>query len=96
MPTQLFGDRLHLACRHALYIHLQHRRHERFLTPLVPLEDFCAEASLPVLRHPQLDMPDPRHQPPAVITGAVPEPARCALALARLQRFVHLRFQHLL
>jgi hypothetical protein len=38
----------------------------------------------------------PRHQHPAVVTRSVPEPARCALAFARLQRFVHLRFQHLL
>ena len=26
--------------------------------------------------------------------GSVPEPARCALAFAHLQRFVHLCFQH--
>ena len=56
MATQLFGDGLHLTRGHPLYVHLQHRRYQRFLASLVAFEHFRAEAALPVLRHPQLDL----------------------------------------
>ena len=96
MAAQLFGDGLDLARRNALYVHLHHRRHQRFLAALVPLEYLGPEPPLPVLRHPQLDLAHARHQRPAVVTRPVAQPARRALAFARLQRLVHLRFQHLL
>src|SRR3546814_2670315 len=38
MAAQLFGDRLDLARRNALDIHLGQRRHQRLLRPLVALE----------------------------------------------------------
>jgi hypothetical protein len=96
MAAQLFGDGLHLPCRYALYVHLQHRRHQRFLASLIAFEHLCAEAPLPILRHAQIDVAYPRHQHAVVIAGPVSEPTSRALAFARLQRFVHLRFQHLL
>ena len=48
MPTQLFGDGLHLPRGYALNVHLQHRRSQCFLTSLIALEHFCAEAALPI------------------------------------------------
>ena len=38
----------------------------------------------------------PCYQHPVVVTGPVSQSARRTLAFARLQRFIHLGFQHLL
>ena len=79
-----------------MYIHLQHRRHERFLASLITLKHLGAEAPLPILRYTQLDVPHACDEHSVVMTGSVPESARCSLPFACLQRFVYLGFQHLL
>jgi hypothetical protein len=45
------GDRLDLAGRHDLHVHLGQRRHQRLLGALVALEEFSGEAAVTVLRH---------------------------------------------
>src|SRR3546814_4057070 len=79
-----------LARRNALDIHLGQRRHQRLLRPLVALEQLGREAPGTVLRHPQLQLADPRHQRARVMPRTVAEPRIAALALARAQRLVHL------
>src|SRR3546814_5576207 len=81
MAAQLFGDRLDLARRNALDIHLGQRRHQRLLRPLVALEQLGREAPGTVLRHPQLQLADPRHQRARVMPRTVAEPRIAALAL---------------
>ena len=85
-----------LPCGYTLYVHLQHRGHQCFLASLIALEHLCTKAPLPILRYSQLNVAYPRDQHPAVVTGPLSQSARCALSLARLLRFVHFRFQHLL
>src|SRR3546814_6335850 len=80
MAAQLFGDRLYLARRNALDIHLGQRRHQRLLRPLVALEQLGREAPGTVLRHPQLQLADPRHQRARVMPRTVAEPRIAALA----------------
>ena len=52
--------------------------------------------AVPVLRHAQLELADPRDERTGVIAGPVPEPSGGALALFGSQRVRHLGFQHLL
>ena len=79
MPAQLFGDGLHLARGHALYVHLQHGRHQRFLAALIAFEYLRAEPPLPILRHAQLNLPNTRHERPVVIAGSISQSTRrCA------------------
>src|SRR3546814_5041770 len=80
------SDLLDLARRNALDIHLGQRRHQRLLRPLVALEQLGREAPGTVLRHPQLQLADPRHQRARVMPRTVAEPRIAALALARAQR----------
>src|SRR3546814_18813460 len=94
MASQLFGDRLDLARRNALDIHLGQRRHQRLLRPLVALEQPGREAPGTVLQHPQLQLADPRHQRARVMPRTVAEPRIAALALARAPRTLHLAFPH--
>ena len=96
MAAQLLGNRLHLARRNPLHIHLRQGRHQRPLRTLVALEQLGREAPFAVLRHPQLEFADPRDQCPAVITRPIPQPASRPLALLGAQRLGHLRFEHLL
>ena len=96
MAAQLFGDRLDLAGRHALHIHLRKRRHQGPLGTLVTLEQLSGEAAGPVLRNPQLKLADPGDKGAAIITRAIAEPLRRALALRSTQRLVHLGLEHLL
>src|SRR6516162_4270409 len=77
------GDRLHLARRHPLHVHLRQRPHQRLLRALVALEQRRREPTLPVLRHPQLQRPHPGDQRPAVVAAAIAEPTRAALPLRR-------------
>jgi hypothetical protein len=51
---------------------------------------------LPILRHPQGDLADTRHQRSAVVTRSVAQPTGRAFTLASLQCLIHLGFQHLL
>src|SRR3546814_3403427 len=94
MAAQLFGDRLDLARRNALDIHLGQRRHQRLLRPLVALEQLGREAPGTVLRHPQLQLADPRHQPARVMPRTVAAPRLAAPALARTQSLVHPGFHN--
>src|SRR3546814_2194040 len=71
MPARVFGERLDLARRNALDIHLGQRRHQRPLRPLVALEQLGREAPGTVLRHPQLQLADPRHQRARVMPRTV-------------------------
>ena len=96
MTAQLFGDRLHLAGRYALHIHLRQRRHQGPLGTLVALEQLGGEAAGPVLRNPELQLADTGDKGAAVITRAVAKPLRCALALRSAKRLVHLGLEHLL
>src|SRR3546814_20262088 len=73
MAAQLFGDRLDLARRNALDIHLGQRRHQRLLRPLVALEQLGRQAPGTVLRHPPLPLADPRPPPARVRPRTVPE-----------------------
>ena len=96
VTAQLLGDRLHLPRRHPLHVHFRQRRHQRLLRALVALEQLGREPPGPVLRNPQLQHPDPRHQPPLVVARPVTQPPVRPLALLGLQRFGHLRLQDLL
>lgn len=59
MAAQLLGDRLDLAGRDALHVHLGQGRHQRLLGTLVTLEQLGREPPVAVLRHPQLELADP-------------------------------------
>lgn len=80
MAAQLFRDRLDLPGRNALHIHLRKRRHQGPLGTLVALEQPGGEAAGPVLRNPQLKLADTGDKGAAIITRAIAEPLRCALA----------------
>jgi hypothetical protein len=96
VATQLLGDRLDLARRHALHVHLDQRRHQRLLRPLVAFEQFRREPPRAVLRDPKLQHPNPRHKLALVVAGPVADPFACALPLLGPDRLCHLRFQNLL
>ena len=96
MAAQLLGDRLDLAGRNALHVHLGQRRHERLLGALVALEKLGREPAVAILRHTQLELADPGDERAGVIAGAVAEPRGCPLALPGAERVRHLGFQHLL
>ena len=57
VAAQLLGDRLDLAGRDALHVHLRQRRHERLLGALIALEELGREPAVPVLRHAQSSLP---------------------------------------
>ena len=67
MAAQLLGDRFDLPGRDALDVHLGEGGHERLLGALVALEQLGREATLPVLRHAQLELADPGDQRSAVV-----------------------------
>ena len=96
VPAQLLGDRLDLARRHALDVHLGQRAHERLLRPLVSVEELGREPALPVTGHPQLQLPNARDQTAAVVPRPIPGPIRRALTGPGPHRLGHLRLQHLL
>ena len=96
MAAQLLGDRLDLAGRNALHVHLGQRRHERLLGALIALKELSREPPIPVLRHAQLELANPRDERAGVVAGAVADPGGRALALPGAQRIRHLGFQHLL
>ena len=96
MAAQLLGDRLDLAGRDALHVHLGQRRHQRLLGALIALEELGREPSVAILRHPQLELAHPGDERAGVIAGAVAEPGGGPLALPSAERVGHLGFQHLL
>ena len=96
VAAQLLGDRLDLAGRHALDVHLGQRRHERLLGALVAFEQLGREAAGAVLRHSELQLADPGDQGAIVVAAAVAEARRRSLALLGTQRRGHLGFQQLL
>lgn len=96
MAAQLFRYRLDLAGRHALHIHLRKRGHQGPLRTLVTLEKLGGEAAGPVLRNSQLKLADTGDKSAAIITRAIAEPLRCALAFRSTQSLVHLGLEHLL
>src|SRR5208282_1622598 len=96
MAAQLLGDRLDLASRNALHIHLGQRRHQRLLGSLVALEKLGREPAVSVLRHAQLELANPGDERAGVVAGAIAEPSAGALALLSPERVGHLGFQHLL
>ena len=96
VAAQLLGDRLDLAGRDALHVHLGQRRHQRLFGALAAFEQFGREAAVSVLRHAQLELADPGDQGAGVIAGAVAQPSRGALALPGRERIGHLGFHHLL
>jgi len=71
-------------------------RYQRPLRTLVAFEQLSGEMPGAILRQPQFQFADPRHQRPTVVAGAVAEPLWRALAFPRPQGLVHLRFEHLL
>ena len=96
MAAQLLGDRLDLAGRDALHVHLGQRRHQRLLGALIAFEEFGRELSVPILRHAQLELADASDERAGVVAGAIADPSRRALALPGVERVRHLGFQHLL
>ena len=96
MAAQLLGDRLDLAGRDALDVHLGERGHQRLLGALVALEQLGGEAPVAVLRHAQLELADPGDEGAAVVARAVAEAGCGALALLGLEGVGHLGFEHLL
>jgi hypothetical protein len=60
------------------------------------LEQLGRKPTHPVLRHPQFELADPRHQRPAVVPRPIALPPRRALALLGAHSLGHLRFEHLL
>ena len=96
MAAQLLGDRLDLAGRDALHVHLGQRRHQRLLGALVALEELGREPAVAVLRHAQLELADPGDERAGIVAGAVAQPGGGALALFGPERVRHLGFQHLL
>ena len=96
VAAQLLGDRLHLARRNPLHVHLRQRRHQRPLRALVALKQLRREPPGAVLRHPQLEFADPCDQRPAIIARPVAHPACRPLALLGAHSLGHLRFEHLL
>lgn len=96
VAAQLFRDRLDLAGRHALHIHLRQRRNQRPLRALVALEQLGREAALPVQRNPELQLADARHQRATVVTRAVAKTLRRALSLRGSERLVHLGLENFL
>ncbi len=59
VAAELLGDRLDLPGRDALHVHLRQGGHQRPLRALVTLKQLGREATLPVLRHPQLELANP-------------------------------------
>jgi hypothetical protein len=96
VTAELLGDRLDLAGRDALHVHLGQRRNERLLGALVALEKLGREPPVAVLRHAQLELADAGDEGAGVVAGAVAEPGCGALALLGPERVCHLGFQHLL
>lgn len=96
VAAQLFRDRLDLAGRNALHIHLRQRCHQRPLGTLVALEQLGGEMARTVLRHAQLQLAHPREQRAPVMARAIAKPLRRAFALRSAQGLVHLGFKHLL
>jgi hypothetical protein len=96
VAAQLLGDRLHFAGRHPLHVHLGQRRYQRPLRALIAFEQLGREAPGSILRHPQLQLADPRDQSSAVIARPIALAARRPFALLGAQRLRHLRFEHLL
>jgi hypothetical protein len=83
VAAQLLRDRLDLAGRHALHVHLGQRGHERLLRALVALEQLGREAAVAVLRYPQLQLADPGDEGATVVTAAMAEPRRRPFAFRR-------------
>lgn len=96
MAAEFLGNRLDLARGNPLHVHLSHRPDQGFFTALITLEDLRPKVTLPVLRHPQFQLPHPRDQRPAVISRTVVAPILRALPLLGAQRLIHLRLQDLL
>ena len=85
VAAQLLRDRLDLARRHSLHIHLEQRRRKSLLRSLVTLEDLGREFSRSVLRNPQIKHPDPRDRTALVVAASV-TPAPLAPLRAFRQR----------
>src|SRR5271165_2154675 len=81
VAAQLLGDRLDLAGRDALHVHLGQRRHQRLLGALVALEELGREPAVPILRHAQLELAHPCDERTSVVAGTVAEPGGRAFAL---------------
>jgi hypothetical protein len=96
VPTQFLRDRLHLSRGYPLDIHLRQGRNESPLGALIALEQLRRESTFPVLRHPQLQFADPRHQRPAIVSRTIAEPLSCSFALGRTDRLGHLGLENLL
>src|SRR5271165_471531 len=86
MAAQLLGDRLHLAGRDALHVHLGQRRHQRLLGTLVALGELGRKPSVAILRHAQLELAHAGHEGAGATAGAVAKPRDRALALLGPQR----------
>ena len=80
VAAQILRDRLHLPRRHPLDVHLRQRPHQSLLAPLIAFKHLRPEPPLPLLRHPQLQLPHARRQRPAVVarpgSQAAPPSAR--------------------
>ena len=62
MADQFLGDLLDLPGRDPLHIPLNQGRNQRLLGALIAFEQLGREATLPVLRNPQLQLADPCDQ----------------------------------
>jgi hypothetical protein len=96
VTAQLLGDRFDLARRNALHIHLRQGRHQSPLRALVALEQLRREATLPILRNPELQLADPRDQRAPVMARPVAHTLGRTFPFRRSKRLVHFRFQHFL
>lgn len=65
--AELLDDLLHFPCRDALDVHLHQGEHPRLLAALISLEEARLEASLAVLRDPQIDGADSGVQSPPLV-----------------------------
>ena len=96
VAAQLLGDRLDLACRDALDVHLRQGAHQRLLGALVTFEQLGGEASFAVAGDAQLELADAGHETARIVAGAVAEPVRRAFPGGGGQRSRHLLLQDLL
>jgi hypothetical protein len=94
--AELLGDRLDLARRHALHVHLRQCCHQRLLAAPVAFEQCRRKLAVAIPGHAESELADAGHQ----VAGVVARPIALALlrpfAGAGAEELAHLGFQHFL
>ncbi len=91
LPEQLLADPPHLTGRDPLHVALRQGRDQRPLAPLIALQHRGIEPAVPRLRHPQLQRPHPRPQPPRLEAVALRPPNPASLEGRRAHVRIALR-----